>query len=71
MDSKESQFEILYNKVVEDQEFRTRLAQNPESALKEVGIEPTREIITQIHRIKAEVEYLDEVIGGGPHRMAT
>ena len=40
-----SKFEKLMNKVIAEPEFGKRLYRNPHAALREVGIQPTDEIV--------------------------
>ena len=39
-----SQYQDLYNKVVQDENFRRELLKDPSAALRSIGIEPTHQL---------------------------
>ena len=40
-----SQYQDLYNKVVQDENFRRELLKDPSAALRSIGIEPTHQLL--------------------------
>lgn len=59
-----SQFDKLYEKVLSDAHFRAELVQNPQHALRSLGIEPTPEILATIKHLESAVEKLGLELGG-------
>lgn len=46
--------QILVGKILSDEKFAKALAQNPEQALKEAGIEPTVDLVEALNGVDAE-----------------
>lgn len=59
-----SQYQDLYNKVVQDEVFRRQLLKDPSAALKSIGIEPTHHLLHAIHELKEDVEKIHRELGG-------
>ena len=59
-----SQYQDLYNKVVQDEVFRRQLLEEPSAALKSIGIEPTHHLLHAIHQLQKDVEKIHRELGG-------
>ena len=59
-----SQYQDLYNKVVQDPAFRELLLKDPSGALHSIHIEPTHELLHAIHELKKDVEKIHRELGG-------
>jgi hypothetical protein len=46
--------QVLVGKILSDENFAKALAQNPEQALKDAGIEPTVDLIEALNGVDAE-----------------
>lgn len=46
--------QVLVGKILSDENFAKALAQNPEQALKEAGIEPTVDLVEALNDVDAE-----------------
>ena len=46
--------QLLVGKILEDQEFTKTLAENPQVALEEAGIEPTIDLLDALNGVDAE-----------------
>jgi hypothetical protein len=46
--------QLLVGKILEDQEFTQALAENPQQALEEAGIEPTIDLLDALNGVDAE-----------------
>lgn len=59
-----SQYQDLYNKVVQDEGFRKQLLQDPSAALKAIGIDPTDDLLHAIRELKKDVEKIHRELDG-------
>ena len=59
-----SQYQDLYNKVVQDSAFREQLLKDPSGALHSIGIKPTHELLRAIHELREDVEKIHRELGG-------
>ena len=66
-----SQYQDLYNKVVQDENFRRELLKEPSAALKSIGIEPTHQLLHAIHELKEDVERIHHELGGDDDDLKT
>jgi hypothetical protein len=58
-----SQYQDLYNKVVQDEVFRQQLLEEPSAALKSIGIEPTHQLLDAILELQKDVEKIQSQLG--------
>ena len=64
-----SQYQKLYNKVVQDKAFRDHLFADASAALTSIGITPTHQLLHAIDEVKEDVKKIHHELGGNEHDL--